>query len=311
MSDPVVAVVGSINRDVVVEAPAFPVRGQTVAGSAVRSSIGGKGANQAVAAALVDARVLMAARVGDDDAGRSAVAALNADGVDTALVAVSTREPTGTALITVAENDNTIVVVAGANYDWPPGWPSGDEDALAVLHRADVVLAQLEVPLAVVAASAAATGGRFVLNAAPAAALPDSLLAACDVLVVNELELAVVAGSDEPTGSGRNINQAHERVRARGVEVVVTTLGARGALVTDASSTYEIKAPPATVVDTTGAGDAFTGVLCAKLAGGYAPAEAARWAAAAGSYAVRAAGTRASYPDAVSLGALLHEAAGP
>lgn len=304
-----VVVVGSVNIDHVVEADAFPAPGETILGTAVRSGVGGKGANQAVAAALAGARVSMVACVGDDDSGQSALAALTRRGVDVGAVRTATDRPTGTAWITVAEHDNTIVVVPGANEEWPTDWPTGDPAAMRALEAADVVLAQLEVPIAVVRAVAAAHRGRFVLNAAPAAVLPDSLLQACDVLVVNEHELATMARAvDHDLRDGSSIDAVavtHEALRTRGVGAVVTTLGARGAVLTDEHGTTAVPSPPAQVVDTTGAGDAFTGVLGARLAADAPLIDAVRWAAVAGSLAVRAAGTHDSYPDAAVLAAAL------
>lgn len=277
-------VLGSVNVDHVVLADAFPTPGQTVRGTGVRSETGGKGANQAVAAALAGARVRMVARVGADTEGERARSDLVARGVDVRGVGTVAAEPTGTAWITVAQQDNTIVVVAGANGSWPAVLPE---------VSASVLLAQLEVPLDVVLRAATAFTGTFVLNAAPAADLPDALLARCDVLVVNEHELSVVARTP---ASAHDLDRAHAALLGRGVRAVVTTLGQAGAVVTDATGSTRLPAVPApAVIDTTGAGDAFTGVLAARLAAGDGLASAARWATVAGSHAVRAAGAQASY----------------
>ena len=292
-----VLVVGSVNVDHVVETDTFPRPGETVPGRSVRTAVGGKGSNQAVAAARAGADVAMLARVGADDGAGLARAALAGAGVDIAGWTVADDEPTGTAWITVAEGDNTIVVVAAANGSWPADWP--DEPTRAALATADVVLAQLEIPIAVVQAVAHATTGRFVLNAAPAAALPDAVVAHCDVLVVNEHEQVVVAGSAP-------IAAAHGALLARVAGAVITTLGARGAVVTDADGTLVVPAAPVDVVDTTGAGDAFAGVLCARLAAGDDLRTASRWAVAAGSLAVRRRGTHDSFPDADTILALLN-----
>ncbi|MBO0851955.1 MAG: bifunctional hydroxymethylpyrimidine kinase/phosphomethylpyrimidine kinase, partial [Pseudonocardia sp.] len=231
--------------------------------------------------------------------GERARAGLAARGVDVSGVATVPGAETGTAWITVAAGDNTIIVVPGANHEWPAG------DPLAGVGAASVVLAQLEVPLDVVLTAAAGVGdGRFVLNAAPAAELPDELLARCDVLIVNEHEQAVVAGLPADTP----VAQAHARLRRRGSRAVVTTLGAAGAVVTDAEGAVsKLPAVPATVVDTTGAGDAFAGVLAARLALGDPLVEAARWGTVAGSLAVRAAGAQESYPEPAVLAATVRE----
>ncbi|MBB6373366.1 ribokinase [Pseudonocardia eucalypti] len=291
-----VTVVGSINIDHVVVAAKFPSPGETILGQQALVTLGGKGANQAVAAALAGARVTMIGRVGADAEGERARAGMARHGVDTSGVAVVDGVDTGTAWITVAEQDNTIIVVSGANHRWPD---SGNPLAGTPGSEDDVVLAQLEIPFGVVTRAAEACRGRFLLNAAPAAELPDELIARCAVLIVNEHEQAVVAGLPEEDG----IEAAHRRLRERGAGAVVTTLGPAGAVITDFDgSTARVPAIPAPeVVDTTGAGDAFAGVLAARLAAGDPLREAARWASAAGSLAVRAPGAQESYPDRETL----------
>lgn len=292
---PHVVVVGSTNVDHIITAPTFPRPGETILGTTVTSSVGGKGANQAVAAALAGATVEMVASTGDDANGATARDRLVARGVGTTHVAVVEGEPTGTAWITVAEEDNTIIVIAGANARW-----SGRPLPVTV-RTAAVVLSQLEIPIDVVQAAAEQSQGAFVLNAAPAAALPAELLARCDVLVVNEHELAVVAGV---TGAYDvdAIASTHASLRDRGVGAVVTTRGAQGAIVTDVDGvTTLLDAVRSDVVDTTGAGDAFAGVLAARLAAGDPLIRACRWGVAAGALAVRGIGAQDSYPDLPTL----------
>jgi ribokinase len=292
---PSVVVIGSINVDHIVTAPTFPKPGETIFGTAVTSSVGGKGANQAVAAALAGANVEMVASTGDDANGATARERLVQRGVQTAHVAMIDTDPTGTAWITVAEQDNTIIVVQGANARWPG-------DALPpTVRAAAVVLSQLEIPVDVVQAAAEQAQGTFVLNAAPAAHLPADLLSRCDVLVVNEHELAVVAGVDRADDVDA-ITSAHEGLRNRGVGAVITTRGSAGAVVTDDDgATTVLDAVPAEVVDTTGAGDAFAGVLAARLAEGESLVMACRWGVVAGSLAVRGVGAQDSYPDLTTL----------
>lgn len=298
--DPSVVVVGSINVDHTVTAQAFPRPGETIMGSSVNSSIGGKGANQAVAAALAGATVAMVGSVGDDADGAAARGRLAERGVQTAHVAVVASDPTGTAWITVAERDNTIIVVPGANARWSSGaLPS-------IVGAASVVLAQLEIPVEIVVAAAEQTHGLFLLNAAPAAALPPELLARCDVLIVNEHELAVVADAD--VRAHDDITMAHAALRDRGVGAVVTTRGAAGAIVTDSDGvTTVLAALQSEVVDTTGAGDAFAGVVAARLSAGDTLLLACRWGVAAGSLAVRGAGAQDSYPDLPTLTKAIQE----
>jgi ribokinase len=297
---PLVVVIGSVNIDHVVVADAFPSPGQTILGRSTRTALGGKGANQAVAAASCGARTAMIARVGDDVEGDRARAGLTARGVDVGGVATVPGAETGTAWITVAAGDNTIIVVPGANHRWPSeGDPTGGAGA-----EAAVVLAQLECPLDVVERAASACRGLFLLNAAPAAALPDTLLSRCDVLIVNEHEQATVAGQVD-TESPQDpvaVRAAHAVLRARGAKAVITTLGAAGAIITDTEgTTTALPAIPAAVADTTGAGDAVTGVFAARLAAGDPLLEAARLGIAAGSLAVRVPGVQQHSADLETL----------
>ena len=302
---PLVVVIGSVNIDHVVVADAFPSPGETIMGNTAHVTLGGKGSNQAVAAALGGARTAMIARVGADAEGERARGGLVGHGVDVTGVASVAEDETGTAWITVAAGDNTIIVISGANHRWPSDGDPLDGSG----ETAAVVLTQLEVPLDVVHRAAANTRGQFLLNAAPAAELPDELIELCDVLIVNEHEQAVVArqtGNGDDPADPAAVRRAHLALRERGAGAVVTTLGSAGAIVTDAEgTTTAIGSPPACVVDTTGAGDAFAGVLAARLAAGDSLLEAARWGAAAGSLAVRAAGAQESYADLDTLRTLV------
>ncbi|WP_340373974.1 ribokinase [Streptomyces sp. SS7] len=297
---PLVVVIGSVNVDHVVESDAFPSPGETILGRTAQVTLGGKGANQAVAAATAGVRTALIARVGDDAAATTARAGLSARNVDVHGVIPVPGAETGTAWITVAAGDNTIIVVSGANHQWPPqGDPTGGAGA-----DADVVLAQLEIPLDVVERAAAACKGRFLLNAAPAAELPDRLISRCHVLIVNEHEQAVVSGQQDTdtTTDLAAVRKAHAALRARGAKAVVTTLGAAGAIITDTDgTTTAIPAIPATVRDTTGAGDAFVGVFAARFAAGDSLLDAARLGIAAGSLAVRAAGAQQYCADLDTL----------
>ncbi|MFJ4203980.1 ribokinase [Streptomyces sviceus] len=306
-TSPQVVVIGSVNIDHVVAADAFPSPGETLLGRTAYVTLGGKGANQAAAAASGGVRTAMIARVGEDAEADRARARLVAGGVDVEAVTTVPGAETGTAWITTAAGDNTIVVVAGANHQWP----SEGDPTEGLGAQAAVVLAQLEIPLDVVRRAADACRGRFLLNAAPAAELPDDLIARCDVLIVNEHEQAVVSGQlatdkdAEVTPDEASVRKAHDALRARGAKAVVTTLGEAGAIVTDADGvSTALPAVPATVVDTTGAGDAFAGVLAARLAAGDSLLDAARLGIAAGSLAVRVSGAPQQYADLATLRAL-------
>ena len=261
-----VLVVGSVNEDIVVSVERLPGPGETLLASEFALSCGGKGANQAVAAARDGARVALVGAVGDDDAGGRQGAALDGAGVDTRWLRRLTGVPTGTAFIQVdSRGENTIVVVQGANAHVT--LPVDDVESR-------VVVAQNEIPPAAqqeAVALAARTGARLVINAAPAPESPPPWYGAADPLVVNEHEAAQLATSDE-TGAGL-LRRLRERTGARSV---VMTLGERGALVDDGTEVHAI--PPVVVeqvVDATGAGDTFVGVLAARLARGDAVVAAA------------------------------------
>lgn len=295
---PDIVVFGSLNADLVIEVPALPRPGQTVLGGRVRRHNGGKGANQAVAAAHLAAalaapvRVRMVGRVGDDEDGRRMRADLRAAGVDADGVRVDPAVPSGTALILVDRaGENMIAVAPGANGAVDA---SDVERATAPLSPADLVVCQLEVPLPAVAALARSTravGARLVCNAAPATPLPADLLAAVDVLVVNEAEAEAALGAAIRTPA-----QAVAAASRTGAAIVVT-LGADGAVYAEsAGEAGHCPAPAVAVVDTVGAGDAFVGALAVALATRAGLAEAVAAGVAAGSEAVTRPGARLTPP---------------
>ncbi|HHC08166.1 MAG TPA: ribokinase [Actinobacteria bacterium] len=278
-----VVVVGSVNQDLVVRVPRHPIPGETVLGLGLSTWEGGKGANQAVVAARLGARVAFVGRVGADEAGGMLLAGLAAEGIDTRWVAVDGAVPSGTALITVDETgENAIVVVPGANH------ALGVADVRAAaetLEGAAVTLLQLEVPLEVVVEAARLAGGTVVLNPAPARELPGDLLGRVDVLVPNRHELAALVGTDDPAAA-----------RALGVAAVVVTLGAEGAALVTDEGVVEVPAPVVEAVDTTGAGDAFCGTLAARLALGDDLVGAVRSAVEVAARATTRPGARGGYP---------------
>jgi len=293
-------VVGSANADLVIGVERRPGPGETVLGSDLAVHPGGKGANQAVAAARLGARTALLARVGDDAHGRLLLDAQRAAGVDTAGVLVG-GAPTGVALITVdPSGDNSIVVSPGANGKLTPA----DVRAAGGLLRASrVVSAQLEIPLETVVevARTLPPDTRFVLNPSPPRPLPQEVLAACDPLIVNEHEARVLLGeadvSDVPEDWARLL-------LARGPRSVAVTLGARGALVASAEGVARVPSVRVEAVDTTGAGDAFTAALAWRLGSGESLADAAAYAARVGAAAVTRAGAQESYPTAAEVAAL-------
>ncbi len=287
-----VTVVGSVNEDVLVAVDRLPGRGETVVGRSVTRAPGGKGANQAAAAGLLGPGVHMVGRVGEDAAGDRQLAALAGSRVNVSRVHRTPGLPTGTATIPVEDGsgENLIVVQPGANE----ALTREDVDVEPV-HRADVLLLQLEVPMETVVATAAAARGTVVLTPAPPQPLPDALLARVDVLVPNEHELVQLAGA----GPGdRTPAELAALARGLGGGAVVVTLGARGALVVPADDGPALLQPPPEVqpVDTTGAGDCFTGALAQGLAGGEELPGAVRYAVAAAALSTTGAGARGALP---------------
>jgi ribokinase len=283
-----VVVLGSANLDLVFSVPAHPRPGETVLASTYERHCGGKGLNQAIAAARAGARTTFLGAVGHDEAGSMLADVLDRDGVETtALRRVDV--PTGTAVITVDEDgENAIVVAPGANGTVSALEPA-DVDAIS---GARVLVAQLEGPLSAVAEAATVArrqGTTFVLNAAPARPLDDSLLGTVDVLVINQHEAQKLTGLVD--------HQAPARSLVEQCGAVVVTLGPRGAVCVRSDGTIDsAPAEQTTVVDTTGAGDAFTGYLAAGIAEGMSLEAAMRRAVTAGTLTVQRSGAEPSIP---------------
>jgi ribokinase len=297
---PEIVVVGSLNLDIVVPVPEHPAPGDTVLGGDYRRHCGGKGANQAVAAARLGRSVDMIGCVGDDEPGRTLTSALAGDGVRVDGVRVGPESPTGLALITVdPAGENAIVVSPGANAQLSVKDVS---EASARIAEAGVVLLQLEVPIDTVTRAAEIAAGVVILNPAPAQALPAALLSSVDLLVPNRGELAVLAGRDE----GKELDEVISAARALdGPSAVVVTLGAEGAVLITADDALHVPAFDVEPVDTTGAGDAFCGALADALVRGDELAEAVRWATAAGACAVTKPGAQDSLPTRAEVEQLL------
>lgn len=294
-----VIVLGSINNDIVVFADRHPSVGETVRGNDLRTFPGGKGANQAVASARAGAPTAMLGLVGDDGPGQELRSFLEATGVDVSGVEITSTEPTGTALITVAGGDNTIVVVAGAN-----GAVSEEVIADVSLEAGDIVLAQFETPASVSAAlfrAARLAGAPTILNPAPAMPIPSDLLELVDYLIVNETEFALTFGFD-PTDSPSASTREFESFDG----VVVATLGAGGVLCWDRgdpASPHRIPGVQVEAVDSTGAGDCFCGYVAASLSRGEGLVDALHLANSAAALSVTRAGAASSIPtlDEVSV----------
>jgi ribokinase len=280
---PRVVVVGSINADLVVVTERLPGPGETVSGGRFARHGGGKGANQAVAAARLGARVAMVGAVGADELGDAAVAELQDEGIDVSGVVRMDDAATGVALIVVdAAGENQIAIAAGAN---------GRLGAAHVprLKGEGVLLLGFEVPDAAVVAGAEAAGWTTILNPAPARAIPEAVLAARPILTPNATEAAQLTGEEDPEAAARAL-------RERTGAPVLITLGGAGALLLDGEGAQRLPAPEVDVVDTTGAGDALNGALAAELAAGRPLAEAARFAIAAAARSTTREGARGGMP---------------
>ncbi|MCR8669776.1 ribokinase [Agrococcus sp. HG114] len=290
-------VVGSVNEDIMISTPVYPALGETVQGSTIERSPGGKGANQAVAAAAMGAPTTMVALVGDDAAGAAMRENLAERGVNTDRLEVAEHTPTGQALVVRTDDgQNAIIVIGGANAAVDADFAAS---GLEELRAGDVLLLQHEIPAAANARAleiARERGALTIVNAAPAARI-DALLPYVDVLVVNEFELAVVAGGEE---GGDPAAVAAQLAAQRRLSVIVT-LGAQGAALATATDTHRVAAHPIDAVDSTGAGDTYVGALAAFLLDGHPLETAARWASAAGAHACLHVGAQAGSPTPAQL----------
>ena len=290
-----ITVVGSINVDLISQVRRHPQPGETLHGTGGQMLPGGKGANQAVAAAKLGGDVRMIGAVGTDAQAEVGLAGLRAAGVD--LTGVREIEvPTGLAIVTVAEDgENTIVVIAGANDSVDAAQVTAAKDMIAA---SSIVVCQGEIPREGIEALPALVTGRFLHNPAPVMELDPEALRASDPLVVNEHEAALVLAQLDPDAE---VPEAPEQIvgalREAGIASVVLTLGAQGSLVADADGTHRIPAAPVTAVDTTGAGDAFIGALAVGLARGETLPDAARLASRVGAFAATGQGAQPSYPS--------------
>lgn len=280
-----VCVIGSANLDLVAHAARHPLPGETLLGTEYHEFPGGKGLNQAVAAARAGAPTQLIASVGDDDAGRRLLAVARDEAIDVEAVHIDGTLPTGRAMIIVDKaGENSIVVIPGSNDRCPA--------ATSATQR--VVLAQLEVPIDTVLRSfdtAKSAGAATILNPAPATDLPSDLLERCDIIVPNEHEVELLGGV------------AH--LHNAGVRTVIVTLGAHGVLISVDGSETRLPAYPVTPVDTTGAGDAFCGNLAAGIAAGMSTIDASRRAVVAGALATTKHGAVPSLPTAAAVDAAL------
>lgn len=305
-----IVVVGSINADLMVTVERHPAPGETVPGTGGTISPGGKGANQALAAALMGGDVALIGAVGEDDNAHLALRYLKEAGVN--LEHVATRgDVTGLAVVAVdARGENNIIVIPGANGEVDSAILA---DAADIIEKAEVVVLQGEIPVETIAEAARMTKGQLVVNLAPVVPVAPEVLLKADPLVVNEYEgelalellreAGIAVGAD---GAGANAADTTadtagfvalaKALLAVGVPSVVMTIGAGGAVIATAEGTVTVPSPEVKVVDTTGAGDAFVGALATRLAAGDSLEDAARFAVRMGAAACTKAGAQSSYP---------------
>lgn len=294
--DGTIVVVGSVNVDLLAQVRRHPRPGETLHGTGGQMLPGGKGANQAVAAARLGARVAMVGAVGTDVQAEAALSALREAGVDLGHVA-EIEGPTGLAIVTVAEDgENSIVVIAGANDAMDAARVRA---AAEVISAARIVVCQGEIPRDGIEALPALVTGRFLHNPAPVMELDPAVLRASDPLVVNQHEAGLVLAQLAPDRAAPEDPEAVVgALRAAGIPSAVLTLGADGSLVADQGGVRRIPPAPVEAVDTTGSGDAFIGALALGLARGDDLATAARLASRVGAFAATGEGAQPSYPTA-------------
>ena len=301
---PNIIVVGSLNADLVVRTPRFPQPGETISGEDLNIIPGGKGANQAVAAARQGASVTMVGRVGNDSFGPELINNLKQNNVDTSHIQTDAESATGTAIIVVdAKGQNSIVLSPGGNGRVT----AGDVNHVS-FSDFKLLLLQLEIPVeAVLAAAQRAkeSGVRVLLNPAPARSLPDELLSLPDLLVPNESELSLL--TDLPVNDISSAENAAKTLLKRGVQTVIVTLGANGALIVDKQFTKHIPSYKVDVVDTTAAGDAFIGGFASALLQNKSMEEAVRYGCACGALAATKFGAQPSLPTTEEVEQFLNQ----
>ncbi len=302
---PHIVVVGSLNMDLIVRVPEMPAPGETILGRDFRTVPGGKGANQAVAAARMGADVTMIGCIGNDSFGTTLVTNLEAEGINTSHVKVIPDAASGIAMITLDEaGQNSIVVASGANMSLTPDHVRAAWDSF---KDVDVVVMPLEVPLTCIEEAAKLSkesGAQVVLNPAPAQPLPDELLTNIDVLVPNETETALLSGKSVDTL--QQAREAAQHLLRHGIKTVVLTLGSRGGLLVNQDGhSKQFDAHAVKVVDTTAAGDAFVAALSVGIAEGDDWESAVRMANAAGALAVTKMGAQPSLPTRTEVLELL------
>jgi ribokinase len=293
---PLMTVVGSSNVDLILQLPRFPKPGETVLGGQFFKVQGGKGANQAVAAARAGANVCFISRVGNDDLGKTTIQSYSKDDINVENVSVDTHAPTGVAVIYVdAHGENTIGLAAGANATLTP---EHIRHALSVIASSKILLVQLEIPLDSVYESillAQKSNVPVILNPAPAQPIDSDILKKVSIITPNETEAEILTGI--PLTTDDAIKQAAQQLHSMGIKIVIITLGARGVYVATEENRSFVPGFKVTAVDTTAAGDVFNGTLAVAIAEGKMLTDAIRFANAAAALSVTKLGAQTSAPQ--------------
>jgi len=298
-----IVVVGSCNTDMVIKADRLPVPGETILGGTFFMNPGGKGANQAVAAARMGGSVTLISKTGNDVFGKQSVMLYNAENIKTDYVFSDPKQPSGVAMITVDSNgENCIVVASGANASLSP---ADIDKARKEIESSDLVLMQLEIPVETVeyvAEMANRKGIPVILNPAPARTLPEALLKNLYIIIPNKSEAEILSGIK--VTDQESARKAAAIISAKGVDIVVITLGSQGALIKDKEEYHFVEAFKVDTIDTTAAGDTFCGSVCVGLSEGKSISEAVEMAARAAALTVTRMGAQGSIPYRPELASL-------
>lgn len=290
-----IVVVGSSNTDMIIKAPRIPQPGETILGGEFSTAAGGKGANQAVAAARAGGDVCFIARVGNDLLGANALDGFKKDGIDTSFVFTDEKTPSGVALIMVSEDgENSISVASGANENLSTG---DIEKSKPSIEEADILLMQLESPIETIKAaaeSAKSAGVKVILNPAPAQELSDDILSKIDIITPNETETEILTGMKINTED--DLHKAADKLLATGVSTVLVTLGSKGVMLANEIGKKIIAGFKVDAVDTTGAGDVFNGAFSVAISNGNTLEDSVRFGNAAASISVTRMGAQPSAP---------------
>lgn len=304
MKTPLILVVGSSNTDMIIRVERIPKPGETLIGSQFQMVAGGKGANQAVAAARAGGRVAFVNRVGDDVFGSQTIPRLSEDGIDTANISIDPDSPSGVALIMVSSTgENSIAVAPGANGKLAP---DDIQNARDCFKEANLLLVQLEVPMETVAAAvelAAENSVQVILNPAPANEIPSEVLEKVNIITPNETETELLTGIE--VIDEQSARKAANALHHQGVDTVIITRGSEGAFVSDGNEAFSVPAFSQQVVDTTAAGDVFNGTLSVALVEGRPLREAVAFACAAAGISTTILGAQPSIPDRVKIDELM------